>query len=263
LKTCIGDLLKTFIVAWTISLPALGAPSKDHAIRAFDFIRYFNHQYPECLDNSGSRNAVNDLSVAYFDFAQDGSEEAMVVGSTCRTGTAGPDIHSVYRLISTGQLKELKIKESQTFMGHSIYGDLIGNRNYTFEVQNGHLCEAFVDGSGRESPLTICYKLLGDEFVIDHLDRGPVYRTSFDCSTAQAEWAKVVCGTKELAAADVTVHSLYQQLIRLHPGQEAALEAAQRDWQRKIAEITASKGYGDVLRNAYAARISKLKSELE
>ena len=36
-----------------------------------------------------------------------GSEEALVVASTCFTGTAGPDVHAVFRLDKSGQPQEL------------------------------------------------------------------------------------------------------------------------------------------------------------
>lgn len=50
-------------------------------------------------------------SLEYFDFAGDGSEQAVVVASTCATGTAGPDVHAVLRRQTDGSLAELKIPE--------------------------------------------------------------------------------------------------------------------------------------------------------
>jgi hypothetical protein len=192
----IQDILRTLIAACGVFCSAACAAAQNHNIRAFDFSQYFNRRYAECLESSAGRNAVDNLSVAFHDFAGDGSEQAMVAGSSCHTGTAGPDIHSVFRLRRNGQIEELKIREERTFTGRSIYDDLVGNRNFLFKVRNGRLCEAFSDGSGRDRPLTVCYKLRGDEFVIDHIERGPVYRASFDCAKARSERARTVCGTK-------------------------------------------------------------------
>lgn len=38
----------------------------------------------------------------YYDFKGDGNEEAIVVASTCETGTAGPDVHSVFGRDASG-----------------------------------------------------------------------------------------------------------------------------------------------------------------
>lgn len=257
------SILGAPIAACGLLCSLIGAAAENRGIRGFHFNRYFNRQYLDCLDKSKARNAVVNLTITYHDFAGDGVEEAMVVGTSCHSGTAGPDIHSVYRLNTTSRLRELKIGDDQTFQGNSIYSDLIGNRNFTFEVVDGDLCEAFTDSSGRERPLTVCYKLKHYEFVIDQVTRGPTYRASFDCTTAREAWARTVCGTKDLASADIEVQSLYQKLEQLHIDQKAKLEAERRDWQKQLSEASTSKFFGDFLRDAYAARIEDLRARLK
>lgn len=263
LATGMGTTLITTVSVCGILCSTVAMGSENYGgIRAFDFNRYFNQQYPGCLDNSKNTNAVANMSVKFHDFARDGSMEAIVVGSSCYAGTGGPDIHSVFRLSRQGKLDEIRISDKTNILGKSIYDDLIGNRNFTFEVQNNQLCEVFTDGSGRERPLTACYRLRGNGFVIDHFKRGPTYRASYDCATAQAPWERTVCGTKHLADADIEMHSLYQKLVQLHPDQKVELEAEQRDWLKKLGELTPYKFYGDALQDAYAARIADLRSRL-
>jgi hypothetical protein len=232
-------------------------------IRTFNFQRYFNQRFPECV-HSGERKAVEIVAIGFHDFAGDGSEEAMLVGSSCNTGTAGPDIHSVFRLNSEGQIKELKINEPSASGGRPPYADLIGNRNFVFEVQGTSLCQVFHDASGRDKPLTLCYRLRGDEFVLDRVKKGPVYKTSFDCSKAQSASARTVCGTKELAASDMELHATYDKLLsQLDPDRRAALEAEQRSWEKSLSDASGYKDYGGYLRDAYTDRIKALQSKLK
>jgi molybdopterin converting factor small subunit len=255
--------LGAVVSAYFVLCSGIGGAAEVQRIRASDLNRYFNQRYSQCHGKSKTRNAVDILSLAFHDFAGDGSEEAIVVGSSCNAGTSGPDIHSVYRLSKTRQIKELKIVKDVSFRGHSVYDDLIGNRNFTFEIQDGHLCEAFTDSSGREKPLTVCYKLHRDEFVIEDVTRGPTYRASFDCVAAEEAWARTVCGTKDLANADIEVQSLYQKLEELYPEQKDQLETEQRGWLKMLNALPISKFYGDALQDAFAVQEKELKSRLK
>ena len=51
---------------------------------------------------------VNINHLEYFDFTGDGQAEAVVLASTCMTGTAGPDVHAVVTRQSDGSLAEPK-----------------------------------------------------------------------------------------------------------------------------------------------------------
>lgn len=49
----------------------------------------------------------------YFDLTGDGQDEAVVVASTCMTGTAGPDIHAVYKRDVDGKVVELPFLDAR------------------------------------------------------------------------------------------------------------------------------------------------------
>ena len=76
----------------------------------------------------------------YFDLTRDGQEEAIVVASTCMTGTAGPDVHSIFTRDSTGKVAELPFQreEAQTLSFNKKRRlPVFGNPNYTLRVENG------------------------------------------------------------------------------------------------------------------------------
>ena len=79
--------------------------------------------------------------VDYYDFKEDGTRQAIVIVSTCMTGTAGPDVHSVISRNSDGELEEMKIAE----VDPKTYDNMFGNRNYDFVVENGLLVANFED----------------------------------------------------------------------------------------------------------------------
>jgi hypothetical protein len=54
-------------------------------------IKQVINEYSEC--DSLDQIAIDHLE--YFDFFGDRRKEAVVVASTCMTGTAGPDVHAV------------------------------------------------------------------------------------------------------------------------------------------------------------------------
>src|SRR2546423_1384585 len=56
----------------------------------------------DCADENKEQLYVSHLE--YFDFNGDGSDEAVVVASTCNTGTAGPDVHAVYTRDAAGKI---------------------------------------------------------------------------------------------------------------------------------------------------------------
>jgi hypothetical protein len=84
----------------------------------------------------------------YYDFKRDGTQQAIVIASTCMTRTAGPDIHSVLSRNSDGELEEMKIAE----VPPETYDSLFGNRNYTLSVEKGLLVATFSNGTARNSP---------------------------------------------------------------------------------------------------------------
>ena len=104
---------------------------------------------------------INELQ--YFDFGHSGSENLVVVASTCGTGTAGPDIHAVYARNSDGTFSELPVPD----VDKRYYEGMVGNRNYRLFVLNGDLVAMWHDRSSRPMPpLTITYRWNGTGFEV-------------------------------------------------------------------------------------------------
>src|SRR5690348_10831987 len=73
--------------------------------------------------------------IEYFDFNHDGVDEAVVVASTCNTGTAGPDIHSVYTREAAGAVVELPLpRVEDPPQGRTL--PVFGNPNYGLAVEH-------------------------------------------------------------------------------------------------------------------------------
>jgi hypothetical protein len=104
-------------------------------------------------------------SLEYFDFTGDGIDEAVLVASTCVTGTAGPDIHAVFTRQPDGSLAELKIHAPTENLG-----DLLGRVFYDLNVKDGLLVQTFHDTSGREKPLVIKFRWNGREKEFQAVD---------------------------------------------------------------------------------------------
>src|SRR5687768_12618253 len=89
-------------------------------------------------------------TVAFHDFDGDGAEEIVATASTCFTGTAGPDIHGVYRVLGDWQLESLPIQELDEFGGQRLHDHLRGNRNYfLYPLSTGELVAEVHDESSR------------------------------------------------------------------------------------------------------------------
>ncbi len=89
-------------------------------IRHFDFNAYLTQQYADCLKSLSS--AIDITSIDYYDFTGNGREEALVTASSCYAGTAGPDIHRVYKLDEAGTIRKLTINDNKgVFKGKPVY----------------------------------------------------------------------------------------------------------------------------------------------
>src|SRR5579864_5063616 len=82
-------------------LPALGQTNSSGEITQAEIKQVIN-EYAQC--DSLDQIAIDHLE--YFDFQGGGRKDAVVVASTCMTGTAGPDVHAVYRRNSEGKVLE-------------------------------------------------------------------------------------------------------------------------------------------------------------
>ena len=193
----------------------------------------------------------------YFDFKGDGNQEAIVVASSCATGTAGPDIHSVLSLDTSGEIVELKIHE----VDPSTYDNLFGNRNYDLTVEQGLLVATYGDDPKRELPLIIRYKWNGEEFDVVSIKKTGVFRTSYDCAKAQGEVENAICHVKELAELDLQLSSTYKALLaRLAAPDRQGLKSEQRAWiLERDQDCAPYKGWVDCLTEYYQKRMDQLK----
>lgn len=194
----------------------------------------------------------------HYDFKGDGNQEAIVVASTCETGTAGPDIHSVIARDDSGELVELKIPEAD----EKAYDSMFGNRNSDLSVENGLLVSTFQDDAGRETPpLVIKYKWNDKEFAIVSIQKTGVFQTSYDCVKADSDVEKAICHVKELADLDVQLGSRYKALLaRMSAADRASLKTEQREWiAKRDKECPIYKGWVECLTDSYQKRIEELK----
>jgi uncharacterized protein YecT (DUF1311 family) len=194
----------------------------------------------------------------YYDFKRDGTQQAIVIASTCMTGTAGPDIHSVLSRNSDGELEEMKIAE----VPPETYDSLFGNRNYTLSVEKGLLVAAFSDG---ENTVTIKYKWNGEEFAVATIERPGIYPTSYDCTKSLTEVEQLICHVDSLAALDLQLNTLYKSVLAKLTGPEReALRQQQRQWL-SAREKTCStyKSWLGCLSDYYQKRIDALKKRSE
>ncbi len=196
--------------------------------------------------------------VDYYDFKGDGTQQAIVIASTCMTGTAGPDVHSVISRNSDGELEEMKIAE----VDPKTYDNMFGNRNYDLVVENGLLVANFEDDPDRAKiPLIIRYKWNGKEFAVDSIHKTGIFPTSYDCKKSLSEVENAICHVEELAALDVQLGTAYTALLaKLPPADRDALKAEQRAWLiNRDKQCAPYKGWIGCLTDFYQKRIDELK----
>jgi uncharacterized protein YecT (DUF1311 family) len=208
---------------------------------------------------------VNVSTVEQFDFLGRGYGQAVVVASTCNTGTAGPDVHSVFTRDENGELQELKIQEVKP--EHQV---LFGNRNWTLRIESGLLVARYSDTSDREDPLVIKYKwdAAQEQFTAVSVTAAKPYPTSYDCAKAEAaqdETAQAICYVESLADLDVELAKLYKtSLTGLSAEARKAAVAEQRSWiKQRNEKCTIYKWWVDCLTEAYNTRIAELKKKIE
>jgi uncharacterized protein YecT (DUF1311 family) len=200
----------------------------------------------------------------YFDFTGDGQDEAVVVASTCMTGTAGPDIHAVYSRGTDGKVYELPVAGPKTVdeMTPSKYGMLFGNRNFSLRVEQGLLVETYSDTSDRPRPLVIRYKWSGKEFVVDSVEKTGPFQTSYDCSKAAKEIDQAICYAPAVAALDLEMGRIYRERLRnLTTDKKQRLQQDQMKWlaQRNYECGNIYKWWVECLTDKYRQRIAELQ----
>jgi uncharacterized protein YecT (DUF1311 family) len=198
--------------------------------------------------------------IDYFDLKHDGIPQAIVIASTCMTGTAGPDIHSVFARDSAGELVDLKIPEAPP----STYDNMFGNRNYDLTIEDGLLVATFNDDQDRDTPLVIKYKWNGQEFSIVKIQKTGVFQTSYDCAKAQKEDEQAICHVDFLAELDVNLNDLYKSLLAKLPAPDRkVLKTEQREWlAQRNKSCVIYKGWVNCLADNYQQRIDALKKRI-
>ena len=249
----------TIIALVWLVLPTLAQPKPTKEITESEIKGVIN-TYSDC-------ESLNDIQLdhlEYFDFTGDGQKEAVVVASTCMTGTAGPDVHAVYARDAGGKVAELPF--------HHIEGDpffnrngwkipVFGNTNYGLAVEDGQVVARWRDSSDREAPLVVWYKWDGKEFVVDHMKAEGPFPTSYDCSKATRETDRAICYSRAVAALDVQLGQVYRaSLQQLPPDKKQILQVQQRQWlAQREKECTIYKWWVDCLTDLYTKRIAELK----
>jgi uncharacterized protein YecT (DUF1311 family) len=219
------------------------------------------------IKNSSDCDELNQIHIdhlEYFDFNRDGSKEAVVVASTCMTGTAGPDIHAVYRRDAEGKVVEMPFHDQYADPTFGIKGSrlpVFGNPNYTLTAENSMLLASWMDGSDRRAPLVIWYKWNGKQFVVDHMKAEGPFATSYDCAKADREIDRAICYSPGVASLDVQLNKLYRDRLRqLLPDKRQALRQQQREWLlHRDKECVIYKAWVGCLIDLYSKRIAELK----
>jgi uncharacterized protein YecT (DUF1311 family) len=209
-------------------------------------------------------HAIYLAHLEYYDFLGDGNEEAIVVASTCMTGTAGPDVHAVYRRDAAGNLVELPFdhKGPDNPFSNNTHPPVFGNRNYTLRVENGLLAERWSDTSDREVPLIIWYKWKGAAFVVDSVKQTGPFKTSYDCGKATQEVEQAICYSVRVSALDVELGALYGERLRsLPPDERAAFREWQRAWLAQRNKCVIYKWWVECLSELYRQRITELREQ--
>ena len=196
------------------------------------------------------------------DFLGVGYDQTIVVASTCMTGTAGPDVHSVFTRDQKGELKELEFETPDLHK----YPVLFGNTNSAFRLEGDLLVDAYHDTSGRDDPLVIKYKWDSEKqkFVAVQIDAAKPYTTSYDCAKA-ADTALAICFVESLADLDVELAKVYKTY--LHTLDAESRKRAVEDERHWIAERDRSCGiykwWVECLEESYKKRIAELQKQTE
>jgi len=229
--------------------------------------RFINRQSD--VDECESLDQIHLDHVEYFDFLGDGQQEAVVVASTCMTGTAGPDVHAVYKRGMDSKLVELPFLNAKGDppLSNSKSEDekipVFGNPNYALRVENGKLVVRWGDSSDREEPLVVWYKWDGTKFVVDHVKIEGPFPTSYDCAKATKELDQAICYSPSVAALDVELGQVYRVALQKLPAEKKKeMQNQQRKWlSQREKQCTIYKWWVDCLKDLYTRRIAELKQQ--
>jgi uncharacterized protein YecT (DUF1311 family) len=224
---------------------------KSAQISEEDLQKFFS-KTPDCQTHIGT--------LQYFDFAGSGTEDAIVVASTCATGTAGPDVQSVVRRRRDGSLAELKIPQPTDKQ----WAALLGRVFYDLNVENGLLVETFHDESGRKDPLVIKFRwsTSDNQFEVTDTKMPPHYKASFDCERAKTEIENAICYSETASALDMALDRAYRTwLDNLNNTDSDILMKEQKEWLHKRDIICgANRQVISCLTTLYQTRLLEVQS---
>jgi len=216
-------------------------------------------------DECESLDQIHVDHLEYYDLIGDGQQEAIVVASTCMTGTAGPDVHAVYKRGADGKIVELPFLNAKGDPPFSEQSKeripVFGNANYTLRIENGKLIARWGDSSDRKEPAVIWYKWDGAKFVVDHKKVEGPFATSYDCAKATKELDRAICYSPGVAALDVELGQVYRAALQKLPAErKQELQNQQREWlARREKQCTIYKWWVECLKDLYTQRIAELK----
>src|SRR5690348_343614 len=217
------------------------------------------------VDECDSLDQIHIDHLEYYDFTGDGQQEAIVVASTCMTGTAGPDVHAVYTRHPDGTVGELPLLNAKGDPPWTAQDDepipVFGNPNYTLTVDGGKLVVRWGDSSDRDQPLTVWYKWAGTKFIVDHAKLQGPYPTGYDCRKAIKEMDRAICYSPGVAALDLELGRIYRETLqKLRADQKQDLQKQQREWLGgREKTCTIYKWWVDCLKDLYTKRIAELR----
>ena len=216
-----------------------------------DEIKHFVKN-PDC-------EGVTIYSLEYFDFAGDGNDDAIVVASTCATGTAGPDVHSVLRRQPDGSLLDLKIGEPTEKQQTALFGQVF----YELNVKRGLLVATYHDESGRTDPLVIQYRwdARDNGFQVVEAKTPPRYKASFECEKAKTVVENAICYSSTAASLDLALDQAYKTWLNdLNSPDSDTLMKEQQDWLRKRDVICgAERSAFQCVETLYRARLLEVE----
>lgn len=237
-------------------LPAWAQPSPPQDISQGEILKFISESAGcESLEH----NYISHLE--YFDFTGEGEKQAVVVAGTCMTGTAGPDVHSVFARASDGKLVELPFRRVEEDPERKQKLPVFGNPNYGLKAEDGMLVARWLDSSDRHAPLTVWYRWTGKEFAVERMQAEGPFPTSYDCSKATEEVDHAICYSPSVAALDVQLGEAYRaRLTASSADQKRRVREQQREWLAlRGKKCVIYKWWVGCLTAMYKERIAELK----